>query len=161
MTVYLLHLDQPLSRGVRSRDGKPLTAGHYIGYTEDLIERLDEHASVMWEPLEEPGTTEDGRRVLGTLRGHGARFMGAVNARGIHWRLARTWDGELADRKWERKLKNVGNAPRLCPICNPNALNHMKLPDPEPKPRRRRRRLAPVEDPEVLSRLQTVSAAAD
>ena len=160
MTVYLLHLDTPLSRGV-SPSGKQLTAGHYIGYTVDLIERIDEHASAMWQPLEEPTTTDDGRRILGVKHGTGSRFMGVVNYHGINWRLARVWEGEMADRRWERKLKNVGNAPRLCPICNPNALNHMKLPDPEPKPKRRYRRPAPVEDPEVLSRLQAVSAAAD
>ena len=144
MTVYLLHLDQPLPRGVRSRDGKPLTAGHYMGYTEDLIDRLDKHASTRWEPLEEPGTTEDGRKLLGTKNGHGSTFMGVVNFMGINWRLARVWEGDQADRIFERKLKNRKNASRLCPICNPNAVRLAKLPDPEPKPRRRARRSAPV-----------------
>jgi hypothetical protein len=145
MTVYLLHLDKPLSRGVRSRDGKPLTAGHYIGFTDDLISRIDDHVSTTWRPLEEPCTTEDGRKLLGVKHGQGSTFMGVVNSKGIDWRLARTWDGELADRSWERKLKKWNNAPRFCPICNPEtALHYMKLPAPEPKSRRRVRRSAPV-----------------
>lgn len=143
MTVYLLHLDQPLSRGV-SPNGTPLKAGHYIGYAEDLIERIDEHASVMWKPLDEPETTDDGRKVLGVKHGNGSRFMGVVNYHGVNWRLARVWEGDSADRSFERQLKNRKKAPLLCPICNPNAMRLAKLPEPEPKPRRRVRRSAPV-----------------
>jgi hypothetical protein len=42
--------------------------------------------------------------------------MAAVSAQGIDWQLARTW---LGDRDLERRLKRQHNAPRLCPVCNP------------------------------------------
>ena len=118
MTVYLLHLDQPLSRGT-SPAGKPLTAGHYIGWTDDLVGRLLAHDDTVWEPLEQPETTEDGGVRRGKKQGHGSSFIGFVNYMGIGYRLARTWDGETADRALERRLKNAKIAPRLCPICNP------------------------------------------
>ena len=103
MTVYLLHLDRPLQRGT-SRQGKALQAGHYIGYTDDLIGRILEH-----------------------LDGHGARFTQVCIERGIKLHLARVWEGEQATRSFERRLKNAKMGPRLCPICNPHALNLMKL----------------------------------
>jgi predicted GIY-YIG superfamily endonuclease len=105
MTVYLLHLNQPLSRGVSAK-GTTLTAGHYIGYTSDLVGRIMDH-----------------------MEGHGARFTQVCVERGVKWSLARTWDGDRADRRFERYLKNMKNAPRLCPICNPKAMNWAKLED--------------------------------
>jgi len=103
VTVYLLHLSQPLSRGV-ARNGTPLQAGHYIGFTDDLVGRILDHAE-----------------------GKGARFTQVCVERGISWSLARTWDG---DRAVERRLKNNKHAPRMCPICNPEkALDFMKLED--------------------------------
>lgn len=103
MTVYLLHLKTPLPRGI-SRCGTPLQAGHYIGFADDLVERILKHAD-----------------------GHGARFTQVCVERGIDWQLARTWEGGQADRRFERRLKNGKWGPRLCPICNPNAMNLMKL----------------------------------
>jgi len=104
MTVYLLHLNQPLSRGT-ARNGKPLQAGHYIGWTDDLVGRILEH-----------------------LEGKGARFTQVCVERGIKWSLARIWDGDQADRKFERRLKNRKAAPTLCPICNPEtALRQAQL----------------------------------
>jgi len=85
--VYLIHFDAPL--------GNPASphgmAQHYIGYTDDLTSRLADHRA-----------------------GRGAAIMAAVTARGITWRVVRTWDG---DRTTERALKRRKNAPRLCPIC--------------------------------------------
>ena len=83
MTVYLLHLEQPLS--------SDHTAQHYLGSTDDLDQRLDDHKN-------HPD----------------ARFMQVAKERGIGFRLARTWDG---GRQKERQLKNRKCAPRLCPIC--------------------------------------------
>ncbi len=100
MTVYLLHLNQPLSRGISST-GTTLEAGHYIGYTDDLVRRIMEHAE-----------------------GRGARFTQVCYERGIDFALARTWDG--AGRYVERRLKKYKKSPRLCPICDPGALERMK-----------------------------------
>jgi Predicted endonuclease containing a URI domain len=98
MTVHLLHFTQSLPRGI-SPSGTALQAGHYLGYTENLIERIMAHAE-----------------------GHGARLTQVAKERGIDFRLARTWDG--ANRTFERMLKTrVKNGRRLCPICNPKALN--------------------------------------
>jgi hypothetical protein len=123
MTCYLLHLDKPLSRGV-SPTGTPLVAGHYIGYTTDLISRIDAHVATTWQPLPEP-VVENGKRRRGAKKGPGATFMGFVNFMGIEWRLARIWEG--ADQTVEKKLKNCKKASWLCPCCTPNALNHMTL----------------------------------
>lgn len=101
MTVYLLHLKTPMPRGV-SATGTPLQAGHYIGYTEDLVGRMMEHAE-----------------------GRGARFTQVCVERGIDFSLVRTWDG--MGRAFERMLKTkIKNAPWLCPVCTPNAFKHMK-----------------------------------
>ena len=113
MMVYLLHLDQPLPRGV-NRKGRTLQANHYMGWAEDLAKRIRDHQNTMWDPPEEEGKP-------GTKYGRGANFIGVANHKGINWRVARTWDG--ADRKFERRLKNSKKGPRLCLICNPNALN--------------------------------------
>lgn len=95
MTVYLLHLDKPLSRGT-SPGGKALLAGHYLGWTDDLIGRMFEHVD-----------------------GKGSRFTQVCVLRGVDFLLARVWEGDDADRTFERRLKNWKNAPLLCPICNP------------------------------------------
>lgn len=90
-TVYLLHYDAPIGD-----PGNPHGyAQHYIGWTDDLETRLDEHAH-------------------GAAR---ARLTTAFYQAGISFVLARTWEG---DRKLERRLKNRKNAPRLCPICRGN-----------------------------------------
>jgi len=127
MSVYLIHLEKPLARGV-SPDGQALKAGHYIGYTEDLVGRILDHGDTTWEPLDEPVTLEDGRICTGAKHGPGATFMGVANTRGIGYELARTWEGPGADRMFERRLKNYKNAPRLCPVCDPErALERMRL----------------------------------
>ena len=103
MPVYLLHLCQPLDRGV-SPNGTALIARHYIGYADNLDGRLHHHR-----------------------QGTGARFMQVCCERGIDWTVARVWEGEQADRTFERRLKNGKWAPRLCPLCNPNALKLMQM----------------------------------
>jgi hypothetical protein len=51
-------------------------------------------------------------------------LLAAAKARGVGWRLVRTWAAP-ADRaqrlQLERRLKNA-HGPRLCPVCNPHAL---------------------------------------
>jgi len=96
-TVYLLHLHQPLS--------PHHTAQHYIGWTDDLIERLKKHLD---------GSSK-------------ARFMQVCAERQIPFSLARIWNGEGATRSFERRLKNYKHADRLCPICDSGALSRMSL----------------------------------
>jgi predicted GIY-YIG superfamily endonuclease len=80
--VYLIHFDTPYKH-----------ARHYLGYTNNLDRRLEEHR-----------------------RGQGARLMEVIHNAGITWRLARTWEG---GRDLERKLKSQHNSPaNLCPICS-------------------------------------------
>lgn len=119
MTVYLLHLKQPLSRGT-SPSGKPLSAQHYVGYADDLVARLLAHQETTWMPFDEPVVGQDGSVKAGERRGKGATFMGFANYAGVGWQLARTWDG--AGRRAERLIKAGKNAPKLCPVCNPRAM---------------------------------------
>jgi hypothetical protein len=78
--VYLLHLDAPLKH-----------ARHYLGFSEDIQERVRRHRS-----------------------GRGATFMRAIAKEGISWHVSRIWDG---DRELERILKIQHNASHLCPTC--------------------------------------------
>ncbi|MGH8644349.1 MAG: hypothetical protein ACREX4_07790, partial [Gammaproteobacteria bacterium] len=66
-------------------------ARHYLGPTEDLGRRLEEHRA-----------------------GRGARLMEVIKAQGIGFVLARTWRGS---RTLERLIKHRKGTPRLCPIC--------------------------------------------
>ena len=76
-------------------------AKHYVGLADDLDARLERHRS-----------------------GQGARMLAVCRERGITWRLVRTWQG---DRKFERRLKNRKEAPKLCPLCaGDKALNRAK-----------------------------------
>ncbi len=102
-TVYLLHLKTPMPRGVNA-NGKALQANHYIGFTNDLVGRLLEHAE-----------------------GRGARFMQVCKERGIDFCLARVWEGQGATRHFERRLKNYKKPSRFCPVCNPNGKSCMSL----------------------------------
>ena len=85
--VYLIHFDHPLGNLANPRG----QAWHYIGYTENLDARLEEHRS-----------------------GNGSAIMAAVGRAGITWHVVRTWEG---GRDVERALKAQKNAARLCPIC--------------------------------------------
>ncbi|NJO82551.1 MAG: endonuclease [Blastochloris sp.] len=64
---------------------------HYLGYSDDINRRMAMHQ-----------------------RGRGARLVRVARERGITWRLVRIWPG---DRRLERYLKQLKNAPKLCPIC--------------------------------------------
>lgn len=92
MCVYLIHFDQPYKH-----------ARHYIGYADQLEQRIKHHK-----------------------HGTGARLLQIVNQAGITWQVTRTWQG--ASRSFERKLKNNKHSARLCPVCNPGALNNKVTP---------------------------------
>jgi len=81
-TVYLLHLHQKIADH----------AGHYIGFSTNLEQRIHDHE-----------------------HGSGARLMEVAKDRGIGFRIARLWRGKT--RKFERQLKNRKNAAKLCPVC--------------------------------------------
>ncbi|HEY9826950.1 MAG TPA: GIY-YIG nuclease family protein [Stenomitos sp.] len=67
-------------------------ARHYIGFAKTSVER----------------------RIRQHQQGTGAALTKAAIAAGIQLELARIWEG---NRSLERQLKNLKNAPRLCPIC--------------------------------------------
>jgi predicted GIY-YIG superfamily endonuclease len=85
-TVYLLHFSQPYQH-----------ARHYTGWTDDLLERLELHAS-----------------------GKGARLTAVIRQAGFGFTLVRTCEGT---RRTERAIKNAGGAVRFCPLCTPNPRN--------------------------------------
>lgn len=99
--VYILHADKPLMRGT-SVNGQPLQAGHYTGFADDLLGRLFKHYD-----------------------GHGSRFTKVCVLRGVQFSLGRVW--ENVDHKFEQTVKNYKNAPLLCTICNPDALNYLSM----------------------------------
>lgn len=74
------------------------TTQHYIGSADDLAARIQRHRL-----------------------GYGARLVQVAIERGIKFQVMRVWKG---DRTLERKLKNMKNAPALCPLCNPQAHRH-------------------------------------
>lgn len=72
-------------------------ARHYVGFTQQPLEdRIREHQS-----------------------GQGARLVQVVVDAGISFELARTWRG---GRRLERRIKGLGGATDVCPICSPAAL---------------------------------------
>lgn len=92
-TVYLIHFERPIG-DPGNRRGQ---AQHYLGWSsKPVIERLKRHENA-----------------------RGARIMAVCQELGVAWKLARTWDGP---RALERRLKNLHNSPKLCPICNPKLL---------------------------------------
>lgn len=108
-TVYLIHFEQPVGDPSNPRG----QARHYLGYTNDLETRIQDHRNTRWERYDEPLVIA-GRPKLGATFGNGATLIGAANAQGIVWQVVRTWSG---GRDLERQLKNQKNNPRLCPIC--------------------------------------------
>ena len=87
--LYLIHFDEPLSH-----------ARHYLGSTDNLARRLEEHAS-----------------------GEGARILDELNQRGIGWSLVRVLapTSFMTHRQIESLLKRHANSPRLCPLCSEQA----------------------------------------
>ncbi len=88
LTLYLIHFEAKYEH-----------AQHYMGISNDLQRRLEEH-----------------------LSGQGNPLMKAVTLAGIPWNVVRTWSD--ADRMREVQLKSRHNNPKLCPICNPKTWQH-------------------------------------
>jgi predicted GIY-YIG superfamily endonuclease len=84
--VYMLHFSQPYKH-----------ARHYTGWTQDLLDRLDAHAS-----------------------GHGARLVEVITEARIGSTLVRIREGT---RHTERAIKHAGGAVRYCPACTPHPRN--------------------------------------
>jgi hypothetical protein len=94
-------------------------AGHYWGWTDDLLRRMAEHRNPRW-------------------RGPG-RLVQVALAAGLTFELA--WLEYPASRGRERRLKNQGSAYRRCPLCRGTggpldpaaavaAIQHLPLPHP-------------------------------
>lgn len=81
-TIYLLHFSSPVRH-----------ARHYLGWTQDLDRRVEDHRS-----------------------GQGSPLVAAAVAAGAEVTVARTWTG--VDRNFERRLKNRKEGPALCPVCS-------------------------------------------
>ena len=85
MPCYLLHFAQPIAPGRH-------TCQHYLGFTEDLEQRLADHRA-----------------------GRGARLTEVAKERGIPFYVVNLWPG---GRDVETALKRLHNGRLLCPICN-------------------------------------------
>ncbi len=83
MYTYLIHLHTKIHH-----------AGHYVGATHDIEERLKQHAS-----------------------GNGARLLEVAGERDITWELAKLWTTDDAF-KLEAILKRRHNGRKHCPLCN-------------------------------------------
>lgn len=122
--VYLLHFEQPYQH-----------TRHYIGSTNDLERRLQEHRrkhpkfvyqgrhyrrySTMLKALAQDYSTQELETQKFELlrqarRDHGVSILMAVNRAGIEWQIAQVWQ---ADRSFEVYLKRRKHASRFCPIC--------------------------------------------
>jgi hypothetical protein len=96
--VYLLCFRDPATGEHRPLQGQGCRgqyAGHYWGWTQDLIRRINQHHNPTW--------TGAGRLVQVAL------------AAGLSFELA--WCEYPATRGRERRLKNQGSAYRRCPLC--------------------------------------------
>jgi hypothetical protein len=96
--VYLLCFRDPTTgahRPLRGNGCRGQYAGHYWGWTDDLIRRINQHRNPRW-------------------RGAGRLVQVALEA-GLIFELA--WLEYPATRGRERRLKNQGSAYRRCPLC--------------------------------------------
>jgi hypothetical protein len=96
--VYLLCFRDPTTGAHRPLQGhgcRGQYAGHYWGWTDDLIRRINQHRNPRW-------------------RGAG-RLVQVALAAGLTFELA--WCEYPATRGRERRLKNQGSAYRRCPLC--------------------------------------------
>jgi hypothetical protein len=96
--VYLLCFRDPATGAHQPLVGNGCRgqyAGHYWGWTDDLIRRINQHRNPRW-------------------RGAG-RLVQVALAAGLTFELA--WCEYPATRGRERRLKNQGSAYRRCPLC--------------------------------------------
>jgi hypothetical protein len=126
--VYLLCFRDPATGAHRPLVGQGCRgqyAGHYWGWTDDLLRRIAEHRNPHW-------------------RGAGRLVQVALEA-GLTFELA--WLEYPATRGRERRLKSQGSAYRRCPLCRGTggpldaaAAVAAIQPSPLPHPRPARRR---------------------
>jgi hypothetical protein len=126
--VYLLCFRDPATghhAPLRGNGCRGQYAGHYWGWTDDLLRRMAEHRNPRW-------------------RGAG-RLVQVALAAGLTFELA--WLEYPATRGRERRLKNQGSAYRRCPLCRGTggpldpaaavaAVHGSPLPHPRPSGRR-------------------------
>jgi hypothetical protein len=96
--VYLLCFRDPTTgqhAPLRGNGSRGQYAGHYWGWTDDLLRRINQHRNPRW-------------------RGAGRLVQVALQA-GLTFELA--WLEYPATRGRERRLKNQGSAYRRCPLC--------------------------------------------
>lgn len=93
-TVFLLHFEGPVNPDRPAR--------HYLEYTARRVsDRLADHHRAA---------------VTGNL-GKSVPIVFAAMSRGVFFEVARVWPN--ATKSDERRLRDLRNNPRLCPICNP------------------------------------------
>ena len=84
--IYMLHFDQPYKH-----------ARHYVGWTDDLLDRLDTHA-----------------------RGHGARLVAVIGTPGS----ASPWSASArAPAASNAPSRTQAEQVRYCPACTPHPRN--------------------------------------
>ena len=96
--VYLLCFRDPATgehQPLQGQGSRGQYAGHYWGWTQDLVRRITEHRNPAWA-------------------GAGRLVQVALEA-GLSFELA--WCEYPATRGRERRLKNQGSAYRRCPLC--------------------------------------------
>jgi hypothetical protein len=96
--VYLLCFRDPTTGQHQPLQGNGCRgqyAGHYWGWTDDLIRRINQHRNPRW---------------IGA-----GRLVQVALAAGLTFELA--WCEYPATRGRERRLKNQGSAYRRCPLC--------------------------------------------
>ena len=85
--VYLLHFERSYRH-----------ARHYIGFTQNLEQRLEAHRA-----------------------GRGSPLIAAAIADGTDFQLAAIWEGDRHDERRLHRQKNT--RARLCPLCVPMAVS--------------------------------------
>jgi predicted GIY-YIG superfamily endonuclease len=86
MLIYLLHFNTPIHH-----------AGHYLGSTNNIQQRLADHAT-----------------------GNAARITEVAAQRDLDWQLAKVWQPtpRLTLRSTERLIKQRHNGSVFCPLCH-------------------------------------------
>jgi predicted GIY-YIG superfamily endonuclease len=122
--VYLLHFEQPYQH-----------TRHYIGSTNDLERRLQEHQrkhpnfmyqgkryrrySTILKALSQQYSEQELEQrkfelLCQTRRDRGVSLLMAINRANIPWQIVQVWQ---ADRSFEFYLKRQKHAGRFCPVC--------------------------------------------
>jgi hypothetical protein len=87
-TCYLFHFERPF--GTEKQQAR-----HYLGWTQNLIARVNAHKE-----------------------GRGSRLLYHVRKAGIPFYLVRVWNN--VPFTTEARIKNLGSLARVCPFCSPD-----------------------------------------